>query len=106
MSTKFWTYWKLNLIYIVKSTVCNFSSTITDLNSNEKIFVTDEITDKMVRETNKYALKYIAEKQNNNEIKTKSWLVSFKATDSIEMQVSGGLLATGLNKVPHINDYW
>ncbi|CAG5043375.1 unnamed protein product [Parnassius apollo] len=71
------------------------------------LFVTDEIIDKMVTETNKYALKHIAEKQNNNEIKTKSRLLSWKATNNIEMRkFLGVLLAMGLNKVSHINDYW
>lgn len=71
------------------------------------LFVTDEIIDKMVIETNRYATKYITEKQNNNEMKTKSRFLSWKATYNIEMRkFLGVILAMGLNKVPHINDYW
>lgn len=61
----------------------------------------------MVTKTNKYVLKYITEKQINNEIKTKPRLLSWKATNNIEMRkFLGVLLAMGLNKLPHINDYW
>lgn len=71
------------------------------------LFVTDEIIKNMVTETNKYASKYIAAKQTNNEIKRKSRLLSWKDTNDMEMRsFMGILLAMGLNKVPHMNDYW
>lgn len=71
------------------------------------LFLTDEIIEKMVTETNSYALKHNTEKQNKNEMKAKSRLTAWKPTNDAEMrQFLGIVLSMGLNKVPHINDYW
>lgn len=70
-----------------------------------KLFVTEEIIDKMVSETNKYAENYI----NNSQVNTKpkSRVKAWTPTDPQEMKRFLGLLMVmGLVKVPHINDYW
>ncbi|XP_063628187.1 piggyBac transposable element-derived protein 4-like [Cydia splendana] len=59
-----------------------------------KLFVTDEIIDKIVHETNNFA---------NKSVGTNLW----KPTDKEEMHTFFAiLLAMGLVKVPHIGDYW
>lgn len=69
-----------------------------------KLFVCDDIIQKMVTETNKYAEEYIRNKTNK---KPKSRLHSWIPTDMEEMKrFLGVLMAMGLTKVPVINDYW
>lgn len=69
------------------------------------LFLTDEIVGKIVNDTNKYAEKYLEDHQD--EIKEKSRLKAWKPTDDEEMRrFFGVIFVMGLNKVPHINDYW
>ncbi|CAB3248410.1 unnamed protein product [Arctia plantaginis] len=66
------------------------------------LFVTEEIINKMVKETNDYAEKYLVD--NAHTIKQKSRV---KPTNFEEMrQFFGVILIMSLNKVPHLNDYW
>ncbi|CAH2086354.1 unnamed protein product [Euphydryas editha] len=70
-----------------------------------KLLVTDEIIHKMVNETNNYAYNYID--SSRSRMKPKSRLKAWVPTDSEEMKrFLGVLMAMGLVKVPHINDYW
>ncbi|XP_059060598.1 piggyBac transposable element-derived protein 4-like [Achroia grisella] len=70
-----------------------------------RLFLTDEIIDKIVRDTNNYATKYFEDNQDN--VKAKSRLKAWKPTDDEEIRkFFGVILVMGLNTVPHINDYW
>lgn len=70
-----------------------------------KLFVTEEIINKMVQETNNYAQKYI--NSSLQSLKPKSRFKSWTPTNSEEMKrFLGVLMIMGLVKVPHINDYW
>lgn len=67
------------------------------------LFLTDDIIDKIVEETNKYADKYLLEKEITAKSRSKAW----KPTDANEMrQFFSVILTMGLNKVPHFHDYW
>lgn len=81
----------------------NIPSTAKTPTDYYELFVTEEIINKMVLETNNYAQKYVSE----NQIKIKSRVKAWKPTDSEEMKrFLGVLMVMGLVKVPHINDYW
>jgi hypothetical protein len=68
-----------------------------------KLFVTDEIIDKMVLQTNKYAVMSIESDKPSNKSRSMLW----KPTDKEEMhKFLAVLLAMGLVKMPHLNDYW
>ncbi|CAG4993144.1 unnamed protein product [Parnassius apollo] len=68
-----------------------------------RLFLTDEIVDKMVLETNLYAEKFLT----NPDSKRKSRFRSWKPINREEMlKFLGVALVMGLNKVPHVNDYW
>lgn len=68
-----------------------------------RLFLTDEILDKMVLETNSYAENFVT----GSDLKNKSRFKSWKPTDREEMlKFFGIILVMGLVKVPHINDYW
>lgn len=68
-----------------------------------KLFVTDEIINKMVEETNKYAETYIQSATLKNASRAKKWI----PTDYNEMCVFMGILITmGLVKLPSIYCYW
>ncbi|CAB3229490.1 unnamed protein product [Arctia plantaginis] len=77
-----------------------YISPCTDIYS---LFLTDDIIDKIVEETNKYADKYLLEKEITAKSRSKAW----KPTDANEMrQFFSIILTMGLNKVPHFHDYW
>ncbi|PZC85109.1 hypothetical protein B5X24_HaOG202873 [Helicoverpa armigera] len=68
-----------------------------------RLFLTDEIVDKMVLETNLYAEKFLS----NPGLKKKSRFRYWKPINRDELlKFLGVALVMGLNKVPHINDYW
>ncbi|KAI8424674.1 hypothetical protein MSG28_006630, partial [Choristoneura fumiferana] len=70
-----------------------------------ELFVTEEIINKMVLETNNYAQMYFI--NNQRGIKRKSRVKAWTSTDPEEMKrFLGILMVMGLVKVPHINDYW
>lgn len=67
------------------------------------LFVSDDIVDKIVEETNKYAEKCLLETEMTAKSRSKAW----KPTDANEMrQFFSVILTMGLNKVPHFHDYW
>lgn len=68
-----------------------------------ELFVTEEIINKMVEETNNYARKYQSENQTKSISRVKAWI----PTDKEEIKrFLGVLMVMGLLKVPHFNDYW
>ncbi|RVE52535.1 hypothetical protein evm_002929 [Chilo suppressalis] len=68
-----------------------------------KLFLTEDIIKKMVIETNNYAAQFI----ENNNLKSKSRSNQWNSTNYDEMlRFLGVIMVMGLNKVPHINDYW
>jgi len=70
-----------------------------------KLYVTDDLLDLMVRETNRYAPQYIAE--NIGSLKPHSIVHKWKETDREEMSVLLGLLLhIGLLYKPRLSMYW
>lgn len=70
-----------------------------------KMFVTDEMIDIMVSETNAYAQKYIQINQQN--MKRNSRMTKWSDTSSQEMRTFlAVLMAMGLCRVPNLNLYW
>ncbi|CAK1592150.1 unnamed protein product [Parnassius mnemosyne] len=70
-----------------------------------KLFVTDEMINKMTLETNNYAQNYLRTNQQN--IKRKSRMKEWTNTSFQEMKTFlAVVMAMGLCKVPHINLYW
>ncbi|CAG4980848.1 unnamed protein product [Parnassius apollo] len=68
-----------------------------------RLFLTDEIVDNMVLETNLYAEKFLT----NPDLKKKSRFRYWKPINREEMpKFLGVALVMGLNKVPHVNHYW
>lgn len=68
-----------------------------------RLFLTDEIVDKMVLETNLYAEKILTKPG----LKKKSRFRYWEPINREELlKFLGVALVMGLNKVPHINDYW
>ncbi|CAK1591110.1 unnamed protein product [Parnassius mnemosyne] len=70
-----------------------------------KLFVTDEMINKMALETNNYAQNYLRTNQQN--MKRKSRMKEWTNTSFQEMKTFlAVVMAMGLCKVPHINLYW
>jgi len=70
-----------------------------------KLYVTDELVDMMVRETNRYAAQFIAD--NIGSLKPHSLLHKWRETDNDEMSVLLGLLLhMGLVYKPRLSMYW
>jgi len=70
-----------------------------------KLYVTDDLLDLMVRETNRYAAQYIAD--NIGSLKPHSIVHKWKETDREEMSVLLGLLLhIGLLYKPRLSMYW
>ena len=68
-----------------------------------RLFLTNEIIDKMVLETNLYAEKFLTKP----DLKTKSRFRNWKPINREEMlKFLGVALVMGLVRVPNINDYW
>lgn len=68
-----------------------------------RLFLTNEIFEKMILETNSYAENFKAKSELKSKFRFKSW----KPTDRAEMlKFFGVILVMGLVKLPHINDYW
>ena len=67
------------------------------------LFITDEIIDNLVAETNRFASQFLQATSLKRKARASNW----SATNPAEMkQFIGCLLLTGIDKKPHIEDYW
>jgi hypothetical protein len=66
-------------------------------------FITDEIIDLMVRETNRYAEQYLQAHQVSRRSKYREWK---PATDEEMLKFFGIIIEMGLVQMPRLNHYW